>query len=98
MLQTNQTIQTVPIRISVPYIRGASVFKEIIVFSIYIEGTSFRARPETCAVLCKNLGIDQMVSFEFIDHTIITDKNTNEEVFELIRDIVQELMALDIIE
>jgi len=90
--------KNVPVRISIPYMRGASVFKEIIVFSVYIDGTHFKATPETCTVLCRQLGIGESFSFDFIDHTIVACRKTSEEVFELIKDIVQELILVDIID
>ena len=91
------TTKKIPVRVSIPYMRGESVFKEIIVFSVYIDGTHFKAMPETCAVLCGQLGINESFSFDFIDHTIVANRKTSEEVFELIKDIVQELITLDII-
>jgi hypothetical protein len=47
--------------------------------------------------LCRQLGIDDSFSFDFIDHTIVADRRTSEEVFELIKDTVQELITLDMI-
>jgi hypothetical protein len=91
------TTKKIPVRISIPYMRGTSVFKEIIAFSVHIDGTRFKAVPETSTVLCRQLGIDESIFFEFIDHTIVVDRKTTEDVFELIKDIVQELITLDII-
>jgi hypothetical protein len=72
------------------------VFKEIIVFSVYIDGTHFKVMPQTSTVLCRQLGIGESFSFGFIDHIIVADRKTSEEAFELIKDIVQELMMVDI--
>jgi len=92
-----KTIQNVPVTISVPYMKGGDVYKEMIDFDISIDGNRFMAKTETSKAQCRRLGIEDTVAFDFIDNTIVVGKKTSEELFEVIRDIVQELMILDII-
>ena len=92
-----KTTQTVSVTVSVPYMRGGEVYKEIIAFDICIDGNSFMAKTETCKEQCRRLGIEEAVAFDFVDNTIVIGKKTSEESFEVIKDIVQELMILDII-
>jgi len=92
-----KTIENVPVTVSVPYMKDGDVYKEMIDFDISIDGNRFMAKTETCKAQCRRLGIEDTFAFDFIDHTRVPGKKTSEESSEVIRDIVQELMNLDII-
>jgi hypothetical protein len=95
MNTTNEVI-TLSILVEGPSYKGLSAQK-IVPFKVFKEDQQYKAVPLLNESERKNIGLQEVISFAFVDHCIITERSLSEDTFEIIKNLIQELILQDVI-
>ena len=95
MKTTNEEI-TISILVEGPSYKGFPG-NRIVPFKVFKEDQQYRAVPLLIESERMHIGLQEVISFGFVNHCIIAERSMSEDTLEVINNLIQEMILQDVI-